>query len=86
MKHCKGCRDLADHLNAVGVDYVIVDIQKNKQAAQLMLKYQIKTVPQIFYEGQIFVRGGLRSIKTMRKNEIINRMKLIKENKNASNC
>lgn len=81
LKNCEGCENLKQYLSSIGIEYVTVDIGVNQWAAQLMKENQLKTVPQIFFQDQIFVRGGFRSIKTMRKDEIINRMKSLKENR-----
>lgn len=85
VKNCDGCENLKKYLRSVGIEYTNVDVTHNRWAAELMKKYQLKTVPQIFYMDKIFVRGGYRSIKTMRKHEIQSRMFDIKEKQNASN-
>lgn len=85
VKNCEGCENLKNYLRSIDIEYTVVDIFHNRWAAELMRKYQLKTVPQVFYLDQVFVRGGYRSIKTMRKHEIEDRMTKLKEKHNASN-
>lgn len=72
-KNCHNCNLLKDFLEFYQIPYENVGAQTDA-GNWLLKKYKMSTVPQVFINGQLFVPGGYRTIKTMRKQEILDRI------------
>lgn len=74
-KTCSGCNALKKFLDELYIPYVERDIDVDAAAYKKLRDDRHQTVPQVYADDQLFVRGGWNSIKTMRRDEIIDRLK-----------
>jgi len=74
QKSCESCDALKKFLQEMRIEFVDIDILSNHWAAELMIKNRLKTVPQIFFQDHLFLPGGYRTISTMQRYEILERM------------
>lgn len=58
---CKYCNAAKELLSAHKISYYEMDLEE-KEAQNLMLKHNLKTVPQIFNEGDQLMAGGYTNL------------------------
>lgn len=72
-KNCHNCNLLKEFLIFYQIPYENVDAS-TVVGNSLLKTYKLSVVPQIFVDNKLFVPGGYRTIKTMRKQEILDRI------------
>jgi glutaredoxin-like protein NrdH len=55
---CPYCDGAKAYLDKLGETYYAVNISENEDAREFLLDSGFKSVPQIFYRGQLLVEGG----------------------------
>lgn len=55
---CPYCDGAKAYLDKLGEAYYAVNISENEDAREFLLDSGFKSVPQIFYRGQLLVEGG----------------------------
>jgi len=77
--YCPYCDGAKAYLVKIGVEYEVIDVTHD-QEKKLWLKDQgHKTVPQIYYKGQLFVEGGYTGLSNMLPIDIEERKRVITE-------
>lgn len=72
---CRGCVEAKNFLDDLEIPYTEVDVESNTNGADFLIQQGDKFLPQFYASGKKFVPGGWKSLKTMRQNEILNRLK-----------
>jgi len=76
---CPYCDGAKAYLDKIGEEYIEVNVT-NDQDLKLWLKEQgHKTVPQIYFQDQLFVEGGYTGLSNMLPNDIEERKRVINE-------
>lgn len=71
---CGYCANAKDYLKGLGIIFEEVDITKNNAARERILAAGHKTLPVIYAGDKQLVPGGFTGLKTMRKEEILERL------------
>lgn len=71
---CQYCVAAKTYLDENSIDYVEIDITVNEDKADWLRSQGHKSLPVIYAGDQPLVNGGWNVLKTMRKNEIIERL------------
>jgi glutaredoxin len=74
-KGCGGCVAVKNFLTELKIPFVELDINFNRSAAEKLNRDGHKVVPQIYADDKLFMPGGWNTIKTMRRHEILERLK-----------
>lgn len=73
---CPFCVNAKNFLKAKNIDFEEINIENNTDARQLMLDKGHRSVPQIYYNGELFVEGGFQGLSKMSEADIRERMNL----------
>ena len=71
---CQYCTAAKTYLNENNIDYVEIDITVNEDKADWLRSQGHRTLPVIYAGDEPLVNGGWNTLKTMRRNEIIERL------------
>lgn len=72
---CNYCLMAKDHLKKLQLEYVEINITKDESAREKLIADGHKTLPVIYAEDSLLVPGGYNTLKTMRKEDILERLK-----------
>lgn len=73
---CPYCLQAKNFLKSKGIDFVEVNIEEDTEARDLLTSQGLRTVPQIFMDGKIFVEGGWTGLSKMTAEDIRNEIEL----------
>ncbi len=73
---CPFCVNAKNYLKAKNIPYDEVNIEDDEVARQFILDKGHRTVPQIYFNGELFVEGGFQGLSKMAEADIRDRMKL----------
>lgn len=62
---CPFCVMAKDYLKQNKIDFREIDVEQDVQALTFMQQQGLRTVPQIFMDGKIFVEGGWTGLSNM---------------------
>jgi glutaredoxin len=71
---CSYCANAKDYLKMIGVSFTEIDISKDDAARNKILLAGHKTLPVIYAGEQVLAQGGFTALKTMRKEDILERL------------
>lgn len=71
---CGGCQEAKDILNKFSIPYSEINIDEDQSVARWLRLQGINYVPVLFVEGKLLVPGGIKSLRTMRRHEILERL------------
>lgn len=72
---CGYCANAKDYLKGLDIPFLDVDVTKDSAARERILAAGHKTLPVIYAGDNLLVPGGFTGLKTMRKEEILERLK-----------
>ena len=72
---CGACNEAKKFLKNLEIPFVEIDVERNRTALDKLYRDGHKYVPQFYADDQLFMRGGWNTVRTMRKHEILNRLK-----------
>jgi glutaredoxin len=72
---CSGCAAVKKFLDEMSIPYVEVDVDTNSAARHRLTAVGHRSVPQLYADDALLVRGGWNSVKSMRRDEILDRLK-----------
>ena len=75
-KHCPFCDQAKALLKNKDIAFEEVKIDENTDAREFIMGQGHRTVPQIYFEGKLFVEGGFQGLSKMSTDEIRTRMRL----------
>jgi glutaredoxin len=76
---CPYCDGAKGYLNKIGQEYIEVNVTHDMDLKLWLKEQGHKTVPQIYYQGQLFVEGGFEGLSKMLPNDIEERKRVINE-------
>lgn len=71
---CSHCLSAKEYLKSIEIPFTEVDIMANPEVRQRLIDAGHKTMPAIYADETELVPGGASALKTMRKNEILERL------------
>lgn len=74
--NCPFCVRAKTYLDHLDIAYLEIDIQENLDALQMLRDNGLRSVPQIYYQGKLFVEGGYDGLSKMSKEEILAEIEL----------
>ena len=74
--HCPFCDQAKALLKNKDIAFEEVKIDENTDAREFIMGQGHRTVPQIYFEGKLFVEGGFQGLSKMSTDEIRTRMRL----------
>ena len=73
---CPFCVNAKNYLKSKHIPFEEINIEKDEQARQFIQEKGHRTVPQIYFEGKLFVEGGFQGLSKLTQADIRERMKL----------
>ena len=67
---CPYCVNAKNYLKAKDIPFREINIEQDAEAREFIQKQGLRTVPQIFMDGKIFVEGGRSGLSKMSAEEI----------------
>ena len=74
--NCPFCQQAKNLLTRKGIQYEEVNIDLDAEAKRFIMSAGHRTVPQIYFEGKLFVEGGFQGLSKLSTDEIRTRMGL----------
>ena len=75
-KHCTFCDQAKALLKRKDIPFEEIKIDENEQAREFITEQGHRTVPQIYFQGKLFVEGGFQGLSKLSTDEIRTRMGL----------
>lgn len=74
--HCAHCDNAKRYLLERGIPFREVSIELDPEAREFIMEQGHRTVPQIYYNGRLFVDGGWMALSKMTATDIQNEIEL----------
>jgi glutaredoxin len=68
--NCAFCVQVKNYLKQKNIDFDEVRIDEDSKAKEFILGEGHRTVPQIYYNGQLFVEGGFQGLVKLTEEQI----------------
>jgi len=68
---CGACQEAKDYLDKLEIPYVELNVELDGDALHRLHRDKHNYVPQFYISDSTYVSGGLRTLRTMRKDEIL---------------
>lgn len=72
---CAGCIHVKNFLNRLEIPFVELNVDRNRAALEKLYRDGHQFVPQIYADDKLLMPGGWKTIKTMRRDEILDKLK-----------
>lgn len=82
--HCPYCVKAKQYLTNLGIDYEDINIEEDTAAKDFVVAQGHRTVPQIYFQGRLFVEGGCDGLTGMSREEITSELELRNELSNGT--
>ena len=69
--NCPFCVMAKNYLQSKNINFLEVNIEQDQEAREFIQRQGLRTVPQIFMDGKIFVEGGWSGLSKMTADDII---------------
>lgn len=69
--NCPFCVMAKNYLQSKNINFLEINIEHDQEAREFIQAQGLRTVPQIFMDGKIFVEGGWSGLSKMTADEII---------------
>ena len=73
---CPYCVNAKNYLRARNIPFREINIEQDAEAQEFIQQQGLRTVPQIFMDGKIFVTGGWSGLSKMTAEEILSEIDL----------
>ena len=73
---CPYCIQAKNYLKSKNIDFQEINIEQDAEAREFITQKGLRTVPQIFMDGKLFVEGGWTGLSKMTADEIRNEIDL----------
>ena len=74
--HCPFCDRAKNYLKQNDIGYTEINIEKDTAAREFIVQQGHRTVPQIYFNDELFVAGGWEGLSKLRPDEIKSRLGL----------
>ena len=69
--NCPFCVMAKNYLQSKNINFLEINIEQDQEAREFIQRQGLRTVPQIFMDGKIFVEGGWSGLSKMTAEDII---------------
>jgi glutaredoxin len=73
---CPFCVNAKNYLKSKNIPFEEINIEEDDQARQFIVDKGHRTVPQIYFNGKLFVEGGFQGLSKLTQTDIRERMNL----------
>ncbi len=73
---CPYCVQAKNYLKNKNINFREVNIEDDAEAREFIIQQGLRTVPQIFMDGKIFVEGGWTGLSKMSAEDILSEIEL----------
>ena len=73
---CPYCVQAKNYLKSKNINFREVNIEEDAEAREFIINQGLRTVPQIFMDGKIFVEGGWTGLSKMTAEDILSEIEL----------
>ena len=73
---CPYCVQAKNYLKSKNINFREINIEQDAEAREFITQQGLRTVPQIFMDGKIFVEGGWTGLSKMTAEEILSEIEL----------
>lgn len=73
---CPYCVNAKNYLKSKNIAFREINIEEDVEAREFITERGLRTVPQIFMNGKIFVEGGWAGLSKMSTEDILNEIEL----------
>ena len=74
--NCPFCVMAKNYLQSKNINFREINIEQDAEAQEFIQRQGLRTVPQIFMDGKIFVDGGWAGLSRMTADDIISEIEL----------
>ena len=74
--NCPYCVMAKNYLQSKNINFVEVNIEEDAESREFIQRQGLRTVPQIFMDGKIFVEGGWSGLSKMTAEDIVSEIDL----------
>ena len=73
---CPYCVQAKNYLKSKNINFREINIEQDAEAREFIIQQGLRTVPQIFMDGKIFVDGGWTGLSKMTAEDILSEIEL----------
>ena len=73
---CSNCVQAKNYLKSKNINFREINIEQDPDAREFIIQQGLRTMPQIFMDGKIFVEGGWTGLSKMSAEEILSEIEL----------
>jgi len=73
---CPNCVQAKNYLKSKNINFREINIEQDSEAREFITQQRLRTVPQIFMDGKIFVEGGWTGLSKMTAEDILSEIEL----------
>ena len=73
---CPYCVQAKNYLKSKNINFMEINIEDDAEAREFITQKGLRTVPQIFMDGKLFVEGGWTGLSKMSTEDIMNEIEL----------
>jgi len=73
---CSNCEQAKNFLKAKHINFREINIEQDPEARKFIISQGLRTMPQIFMDGKIFVEGGWTGLSKMTAEDILSEIEL----------
>ena len=74
--NCAYCVQAKNYLSSKNINFREINIEQDPDAREFIIKQGLRTMPQIFMDGKIFVEGGWAGLSKMTAEDILSEIEL----------
>jgi glutaredoxin 3 len=72
--NCPFCDQAKNFLKNKNINFTSINIEQDPVAREFVMNAGHRTVPQIYFDGKLFVEGGWQGLSKMSSEEIVNKL------------
>lgn len=73
---CSNCVQAKNFLQSKNINFREINIEQDAEAREFIVQQGLRTMPQIFMDGKIFVEGGWAGLSKMSAEDILSEIEL----------
>lgn len=78
--HCPYCTSVKTLLKNRGIQFEEINIEQIPDAKSFLVENRHRTVPQLYYQGRLFVEGGFQGFSSLTEEQIQQRFEELDAN------
>ena len=74
---CAYCVRAKQYLQSLGIEFREIDVVQEPQAMEFLRSQGHRTIPQIYWDGRLFVSGGWQGLREMSRDDILTAIEIL---------